>query len=167
MAIEILDTFISQHTCTKIWTNPFYYLFVCLKTARWEANSVDHDQSQYLRKYDNALYAVREMDGGGWERQRCCVSCVSGVSNWYWLTVGQGLLPLQQVGVEGECFYYVPHHIVFSADPAGVGISAASCLHSISLMNGWILAKLTQIYHLVGEKCWLGFDDLGLIFKVT
>ena len=40
-------------------------------------------------------------------------------------------------------------HIVFSADPVGVGV--ASCLHSISLMNKWILAKLTQIYHLVGE----------------
>ena len=37
-------------------------------------------------------------------------------------------------------------HIVFSADPVGV----ASFLHSISLMNGWILAKLTQIYHWVG-----------------
>ena len=50
---------------------------------------------------------------------------------------------------------YIPHHsgghIVFSADP--VGISVASCLHSISLMNGWILTKLTQIYHWVGENC--------------
>ena len=44
----------------------------------------------------------------------------------------------------------------FSADPVGVGIGIgigiASCLHSISLMNGWILVKLTQIYHWVGEK---------------
>ena len=30
-------------------------------------------------------------------------------------------------------------HIVFSADPVGV----ASCSHSISLLNGHILAKLT------------------------
>ena len=29
----------------------------------------------------------------------------------------------------------------------------ASCLHSISLLNGQILAKLTQIYHWEGEKC--------------
>ena len=56
-------------------------------------------------------------------------------------------------------------HIVFSADPGGGDI--ASCLHSISLMNGWILAKLTQIYHWVGEKCRLDFDDLDPIFKVT
>ena len=35
-------------------------------------------------------------------------------------------------------------HIVFSADPVGVGIlvDVASCLHSISLLNGQILAKL-------------------------
>ena len=32
-------------------------------------------------------------------------------------------------------------HIVFSADPVGVGV--ASCPHSISLLNGHILAKLT------------------------
>ena len=39
-------------------------------------------------------------------------------------------------------------HIVFSADPVGV----ASCPHSISLLNGHILAKLTQIYHSEGEN---------------
>ena len=42
-------------------------------------------------------------------------------------------------------------HIVFSADPVGVGI--ASCPHSVSLLNGHILAKLTQIYHWKGGKC--------------
>ena len=42
-------------------------------------------------------------------------------------------------------------HIVFSADPVGVGV--ATCLHSVSLLNGQILAKLTQIYHWEGEKC--------------
>ena len=40
--------------------------------------------------------------------------------------------------------------IVFNVDPIGGGV--AFCLHSISLMNGWILAKLTQIYHWVVEK---------------
>ena len=40
--------------------------------------------------------------------------------------------------------------IVFSADP--VGVCVASSLHSISLMKGWVLAKLTQIYHWVGEN---------------
>ena len=31
---------------------------------------------------------------GGWVWRRCRVSYVTGVSNWYWLTVGQGLLSL-------------------------------------------------------------------------
>ena len=48
-------------------------------------------------------------------------------------------------------------HIVFSADPVGVGVGGvvgvATCLHSISLLNGQILAKLTQIYHCEREKC--------------
>ena len=44
--------------------------------------------------------------GGGWARQRCCVSCVTGASICYLLTVGQGLLSLQQVRVEGECFHF-------------------------------------------------------------
>ena len=56
-------------------------------------------------------------------------------------------------------------HIVFSADPVGVGI--ASCPHSIYLLNRHILAKLTQIYHWEGKKCWLDFGDLDPIFKVT
>ena len=58
---------------------------------------------------------------------------------------------------------------VFSVDPVGVGVlvGVASCLHSISLINGWILAKLTQNYHWMGEKCWLDFDDHDPIFKVT
>ena len=45
-------------------------------------------------------------------------------------------------------------HIVSSANPVGVsvGVGVASCLHSSSLMNGWILAKLTQIYYWVGEN---------------
>ena len=48
-----------------------------------------------------SLYTLRS--GGGRVWQRCRVSCVTRASNWYWLTVGQGLLSLQQVWVEGEC----------------------------------------------------------------
>ena len=42
-------------------------------------------------------------------------------------------------------------HIVFSADPVGVGV--ASWPQSMFLLNGHILAKLTQMYHWEGEKC--------------
>ena len=30
--------------------------------------------------------------GGGQVVRRCCVSYITGASNWYWLTFGQGLL---------------------------------------------------------------------------
>ena len=47
--------------------------------------------------------------------------------------------------------------IVFNADPVRGGVSVggglATCLHSISLLNGQIFAKLTQIYHWEEEKC--------------
>ena len=42
-----------------------------------------------------------------------------------------------------------------------------SLLSALSLLNGQILAKLTQIYHSEGEKCRLDFGDLDPIFKVT
>ena len=47
---------------------------------------------------------------GGWVRQRCHISCVTRASNWDWLTVGQGLLSLQQVRLEGECFLFLHCH---------------------------------------------------------
>ena len=34
------------------------------------------------------------INGGGRVVRRCCVSYITGASNWYWLTVGQGLLSL-------------------------------------------------------------------------
>ena len=52
------------------------------------------------------MTSLNDTVGNGWVRQRCRVSCVTGVSNWYWLTVGHGLLSSKQVWVEGECFYF-------------------------------------------------------------
>ena len=43
--------------------------------------------------------------GGSWVR-RWPIAYVTGVPNLYWLTVGQGLLSLQQVRAEGECCYF-------------------------------------------------------------
>ena len=48
---------------------------------------------------------------------------------------------------------------------ASVACRRRRSLHSISLMNGYILAKLTQIYHRLGKKRWLDFAYP--IFKVT
>ena len=47
--------------------------------------------------------------------------------------------------VEGE-----DGHIAFGADP--VGVDVASCLHSISSTNEWILTKLTQTHYLDAGK---------------
>ena len=41
-----------------------------------------------------------------WLRRRCLVAFVTRASNWYLLTDGQGLLSLQQVRVEGECYFF-------------------------------------------------------------
>ena len=54
-------------------------------------------------------------------------------------------------------------HIVFSADPVGVGgggggvgVGVATCLHSIALLNGQILAKRINI-SLGGGKMLIRF----------
>ena len=50
-------------------------------------------------------------------------------------------------------------HIVLSADPVGIGGGGgvATGPHSISLLNGHILAILTQIYHWEGKKMLIRF----------
>ena len=39
--------------------------------------------------------------------------------------------------------------------------------YSITWTSGWILTKLAQTHYWKGEKKWLDFGDLDLIFKVT
>ena len=75
---------------------------------------------------------------GGWMRPRCRVSCVTGASNWYWLTVGQGLLFLHQVRVEGECFYFF---CFFTFIP--VSLSSLSQMTPPSISYGrWLTIRL-------------------------
>ena len=70
--------------------------------------------SQAIREgYLHSQISIHSSWWGGWVRQRCHVSCVTWASNWYWLTVGQGLLSLQQVRVEGECFYFFGSSLSF------------------------------------------------------
>ena len=77
-------------------------------------------------------------------------------------------------------FYVTPTegkwgHIAFGADRVGViafgadpvGVRVASCLHSISWTNGWILTKLAQTRYWEGWKKWLDFGDLDFIFQAT
>ena len=77
---------------------------------------------------------------GGWVRQRCRVSCVTGASHWYWLTVGQGLLALQQVGSAGECFYFFcvftfVHFHLFPCPSLSSSLLSLLSLFSLSLGN--------------------------------
>ena len=47
-------------TYPKIWTSPFYliYLFLCLKFAEWVANSVDPDQTPRSAGSDQDLHCL-------------------------------------------------------------------------------------------------------------
>ena len=41
--LKYLDYSTPYHTASKIWTSTAYYQMMCLKIARWVANSVDHE----------------------------------------------------------------------------------------------------------------------------
>ena len=59
-------------------------------------------------------------------RRRCPVAFVTGASNWYWLTVGQGLLSLQQVKVEGGCCYFFSSFVFFHFSASSLSVSCIS-----------------------------------------
>ena len=82
-----------------------------------------------------SIWSVSLFPRGGWLRQRCHVSCVTRASNWYWLTVGQGLLPLQQVGVEGECFYFFCFFTFIHFPPSPLSLSFIPLLSLLSLFS--------------------------------
>ena len=74
----------------------------------------------------------------GWlgEAKESCSFCC-GVPNWYWLTVGQGLLSLQQVRVEGGMLLFLLFlhlfHFPFSSLSLSFISSTISSLFSLSL----------------------------------
>ena len=71
---------------------------------------------------------------GGRLRQRCRVSYVTRASNWYWLTVGQGLLSLTQVWVEGECFYFFCFFAFIPVNLSSLSLSFISSTIFISFL---------------------------------
>ena len=77
-------------------------------------------------------------------RQRCHLSYVTRASNWYRLTAGQGLLSLQQVWVEWECFHFfcVFTFIHFPLSPLSLShlLIYLFCLSSPFLweLRGWL-----------------------------
>ena len=70
---------------------------------------------------------------GGWVRRRCPVAFVTRVSNWYWLTVRQGLLSFQQIRVEVQCYFFCS--FTFFHFPLSVlSLSLFSPISSISFL---------------------------------
>ena len=87
-------------------------------------------QSDYLIQ----IVAINS-HGGGRVVRRCCVSYITGASNWYWLTVGQGLLSLKWVREEGECFYFFCFSTFFPVPLSSLSLSfISSTLSSISFL---------------------------------
>ena len=98
-SVEIWSNFLITRTSIKSLTSSNFSHFVqhFLVTCPW-----------VIKKPNifGIVWGIAPSVWGGWVRQRCRVSCVTRASNWYWHIVGQGLLSLQQVGIEGECFYF-------------------------------------------------------------
>ena len=75
-------------------TNQFCYQnvsFISAKTMLTHT-SCFCSQIKQLQVFENSNRHFTS--GGGRVVRRCCVSYITGASNWYWLTVGQGLLSL-------------------------------------------------------------------------
>ena len=82
---------------------------------------------------------------GGWVRQRCRVSCVNGASSWYWLTVGQGLLSLQQVRVEGVVLFLLfLQHFYFHSFSSFSPVSLLYLLYYLFHLSSRFLWEMTQ-----------------------
>ena len=74
-------------------------------------------------------------NGVGWVRRGCPVAFVTGVLNWYWLTVWQGLLSLQQARIEGECYYFFCFFTFFHFPLSSLALSfISSTISSISFL---------------------------------
>ena len=90
--------------------------------------SILHEMSViFLGKKKESNNLLKMMVGCG-----IVVSYVTGVSNSDWLTVGQGLLSLQQLRVEGECFYFFTF-IHFCLSPLSLSL-ISSIISSVSLL---------------------------------
>ena len=86
---------------------------------------------------------------GGWVRQRCPVAFVTRATNWYWLTVGQGLLSLQQVRVDDECCYFFCSFTFFHFP-----LSSLSLFFISSTVSSISFLPLSGRWHKMTHKGW-------------
>ena len=100
-----------------------------------------------------------------WARSAARVCCITGASNWYWLTVGQGLLPLQQVGLERNVFISSVSSLsfIFFCQPCA---SLSTPLYlSFSSVTPVPLFQLLYISHFLLSPLCLSFNSsISLIF---
>ena len=100
---------------------------------------------RYWKHLLNSYFYEFIYESVSWVRQRCRVSCVTGASNWYWFTVGQGLPSLQQVSVEGECFYFFCFFTYIHFPPSPLSLSFISSTISSPFLwkttQGWLVVK--------------------------
>ena len=88
------------------------------------------------------LYSIRTW-GGGRVWRRCCVSYVTGASNWYWLP-----LFLQQVRVEGGMFLFLLSSLSFI-------FLILLCLSlSSPLFSSFSLLPFSSSRHKMAQKGW-------------
>ena len=140
-------------TIWLLWELCSYFLGPCLKFeytshrkwAKWVALSsvnacnilpkyFDKHAEQQCRPRSNSSF-VEHFDLGLRVVRRCRVSCVTGASNWYWHTLGQGLQSLQQVRIEGECFYFFCFFTFIPVLLSSLSLSFTSCtVASISFL---------------------------------
>ena len=115
---------------------------LCLKIARWLANSVDPDEMPCSVA---SIWVYTVCSGPsvqiykGWlgEAKFSCRFChrFTGASKWYWLTAEQGLLSLQQVRVERECCYFFCSFTFFHFPLSSLSLSFIfSSIASISFL---------------------------------
>ena len=128
------------HTCPIIWTSTIYYIMFCLhclssgKQCRlwWDVAFCSVSSGSTL--FAQACLSKNIL--GCWVRQRCRESCVTRASNWYCLIVGQGLLSLQQVRVEGNVFYFLCFFIFLFLPCPSLSSPLLSLLYLFSLSQG-------------------------------
>ena len=55
---KIVRRFTPYHICPKIWTTLFYSLLMCVNTAKWVTNNVDHFQTPHSVASDLSLHRL-------------------------------------------------------------------------------------------------------------
>ena len=87
------DFFLRKYLSEQHWQMRHIRLHGCICFREETSKSSLPIFSQYKVGFTGVTVHV----WGGWVRQRCHVSYVTGASNWYWLTVGQFLLSGRRV----------------------------------------------------------------------